>query len=176
MVEVFNDCKMLRTKYAAEIRSHFSHQHHHCPVIFTTKVLNIHIHPCHKFFIKGMFGAINFVDIGTEMATKCITPNLRSDLQALPFVVERDFAHQNCRARNAHSSRVCQNCSLISLSSSAASRMHRRNCTLNPLQTLQEDSQACPNSYANWLVILLLVIFLLVTNVLLMNLLIAMFR
>ncbi|NXX45332.1 TRPM5 protein, partial [Tricholaema leucomelas] len=55
------------------------------------------------------------------------------------------------------------------------SRMHSRNCTLNPLQTLQEDSQACPNSYANWLVILLLVIFLLVTNVLLMNLLIAMF-
>uniref|UniRef100_A0A3B3UE44 Transient receptor potential cation channel, subfamily M, member 5 n=1 Tax=Poecilia latipinna TaxID=48699 RepID=A0A3B3UE44_9TELE len=33
----------------------------------------------------------------------------------------------------------------------------------------------CPNKYANWLVILLLVIFLLVTNVLLLNLLIAMF-
>uniref|UniRef100_A0A3Q1JIJ0 Uncharacterized protein n=1 Tax=Anabas testudineus TaxID=64144 RepID=A0A3Q1JIJ0_ANATE len=33
----------------------------------------------------------------------------------------------------------------------------------------------CPNHYANWLVILLLVIFLLVTNVLLLNLLIAMF-
>uniref|UniRef100_A0A8C4I8Z0 Transient receptor potential cation channel, subfamily M, member 5 n=1 Tax=Dicentrarchus labrax TaxID=13489 RepID=A0A8C4I8Z0_DICLA len=33
----------------------------------------------------------------------------------------------------------------------------------------------CPNIYANWLVILLLVIFLLVTNVLLLNLLIAMF-
>uniref|UniRef100_A0A4W6ERM3 Transient receptor potential cation channel, subfamily M, member 5 n=1 Tax=Lates calcarifer TaxID=8187 RepID=A0A4W6ERM3_LATCA len=33
----------------------------------------------------------------------------------------------------------------------------------------------CPNVYANWLVILLLVIFLLVTNVLLLNLLIAMF-
>ncbi|NXG46592.1 TRPM5 protein, partial [Psilopogon haemacephalus] len=52
------------------------------------------------------------------------------------------------------------------------SRMRPRNCTLNPLQ---EDSPTCPNSYANWLVILLLVIFLLVTNVLLMNLLIAMF-
>uniref|UniRef100_A0A672SM57 Ion transport domain-containing protein n=1 Tax=Sinocyclocheilus grahami TaxID=75366 RepID=A0A672SM57_SINGR len=33
----------------------------------------------------------------------------------------------------------------------------------------------CPNIYANWLVILLLVIYLLVTNVLLLNLLIAMF-
>uniref|UniRef100_A0AAR2J673 Transient receptor potential cation channel, subfamily M, member 5 n=1 Tax=Pygocentrus nattereri TaxID=42514 RepID=A0AAR2J673_PYGNA len=38
-------------------------------------------------------------------------------------------------------------------------------CTLPP----------CPNIYANWLVILLLVIYLLVTNVLLLNLLIAMF-
>ncbi|NXI48431.1 TRPM5 protein, partial [Galbula dea] len=55
------------------------------------------------------------------------------------------------------------------------SRMYPRNCTLNPLQILQENSPSCPNSYANWLVILLLVIFLLVTNVLLMNLLIAMF-
>uniref|UniRef100_A0A8C0F9Q1 Ion transport domain-containing protein n=1 Tax=Bubo bubo TaxID=30461 RepID=A0A8C0F9Q1_BUBBB len=55
------------------------------------------------------------------------------------------------------------------------SRMHPRNCTLNPLQILQENPPSCPNSYANWLVILLLVIFLLVTNVLLMNLLIAMF-
>ncbi|XP_068004416.1 transient receptor potential cation channel subfamily M member 5 [Melanerpes formicivorus] len=55
------------------------------------------------------------------------------------------------------------------------SRIYPRNCTLDPLQTLQESSEACPNSYANWLVILLLVIFLLVTNVLLLNLLIAMF-
>ncbi|NWU91402.1 TRPM5 protein, partial [Upupa epops] len=55
------------------------------------------------------------------------------------------------------------------------SRIYPRNCTLNPLQMLQENSPSCPNSYANWLVILLLVIFLLVTNVLLMNLLIAMF-
>ncbi|XP_064432510.1 transient receptor potential cation channel subfamily M member 5 [Mirounga angustirostris] len=47
------------------------------------------------------------------------------------------------------------------------------NCSLHPL--LQEDSPSCPNLYANWLVILLLVTFLLVTNVLLMNLLIAMF-
>ncbi|XP_027435443.1 transient receptor potential cation channel subfamily M member 5 isoform X1 [Zalophus californianus] len=49
----------------------------------------------------------------------------------------------------------------------------RVNCSLHPL--LQEDSPSCPNFYANWLVILLLVTFLLVTNVLLMNLLIAMF-
>lgn len=39
-----------------------------------------------------------------------------------------------------------------------------------------DSSASCPNLYANWLVILLLVTFLLVTNVLLMNLLIAMFR
>uniref|UniRef100_A0A8B9V616 Transient receptor potential cation channel subfamily M member 5 n=1 Tax=Anas zonorhyncha TaxID=75864 RepID=A0A8B9V616_9AVES len=55
------------------------------------------------------------------------------------------------------------------------SRVFPRNCTLNPLQILQDNSPSCPNNYANWLVILLLVIFLLVTNVLLMNLLIAMF-
>uniref|UniRef100_A0A8D0C733 Transient receptor potential cation channel subfamily M member 5 n=1 Tax=Salvator merianae TaxID=96440 RepID=A0A8D0C733_SALMN len=40
---------------------------------------------------------------------------------------------------------------------------------------LMENAVSCPNIYANWLVILLLVVFLLVTNVLLMNLLIAMF-
>uniref|UniRef100_U3KAF6 Transient receptor potential cation channel subfamily M member 5 n=1 Tax=Ficedula albicollis TaxID=59894 RepID=U3KAF6_FICAL len=55
------------------------------------------------------------------------------------------------------------------------SRTYPRNCTFSPLQALQENTPSCPNSYANWLVILLLVIFLLVTNVLLMNLLIAMF-
>ncbi|XP_058160944.1 transient receptor potential cation channel subfamily M member 5 isoform X1 [Dasypus novemcinctus] len=49
----------------------------------------------------------------------------------------------------------------------------RVNCSVHPL--LLEDSPSCPNLYANWLVILLLVAFLLVTNVLLMNLLIAMF-
>ncbi|XP_053514216.1 transient receptor potential cation channel subfamily M member 5 [Artibeus jamaicensis] len=47
------------------------------------------------------------------------------------------------------------------------------NCSADPL--LPEGSPSCPNLYANWLVILLLVTFLLVTNVLLMNLLIAMF-
>ncbi|NWZ02018.1 TRPM5 protein, partial [Loxia curvirostra] len=55
------------------------------------------------------------------------------------------------------------------------SRTYPRNCTFNPLQILQENMPSCPNSYANWLVILLLVIFLLVTNVLLMNLLIAIY-
>lgn len=50
----------------------------------------------------------------------------------------------------------------------------RVNCSAHPL--LLENSPSCPNLYANWLVILLLVTFLLVTNVLLMNLLIAMFR
>ena len=50
----------------------------------------------------------------------------------------------------------------------------RVNCSAHPL--LLEGSPSCPNLYANWLVILLLVTFLLVTNVLLMNLLIAMFR
>uniref|UniRef100_A0A8C6FTN2 Transient receptor potential cation channel subfamily M member 5 n=1 Tax=Moschus moschiferus TaxID=68415 RepID=A0A8C6FTN2_MOSMO len=49
----------------------------------------------------------------------------------------------------------------------------RVNCSVNPL--LLEGSPSCPNLYANWVVILLLVTFLLVTNVLLMNLLIAMF-
>ncbi|XP_070638632.1 transient receptor potential cation channel subfamily M member 5 [Bos indicus] len=49
----------------------------------------------------------------------------------------------------------------------------RVNCSLHPL--LLEGSPSCPNLYANWVVILLLVTFLLVTNVLLMNLLIAMF-
>ncbi|XP_074132097.1 transient receptor potential cation channel subfamily M member 5 [Sminthopsis crassicaudata] len=49
----------------------------------------------------------------------------------------------------------------------------RVNCSAHPL--LLENSPSCPNLYANWLVILLLVTFLLVTNVLLMNLLIAMF-
>ncbi|XP_006861093.1 PREDICTED: transient receptor potential cation channel subfamily M member 5 [Chrysochloris asiatica] len=49
----------------------------------------------------------------------------------------------------------------------------RVNCSTHPL--MLGDSPSCPNLYANWLVILLLVTFLLVTNVLLMNLLIAMF-
>lgn len=50
------------------------------------------------------------------------------------------------------------------------------NCTNNSEEIILGLRPPCPNVYANWLVILLLVIFLLVTNVLLLNLLIAMFR
>lgn len=50
------------------------------------------------------------------------------------------------------------------------------NCTVDSDEILKGLLPPCPNKYANWLVILLLVIFLLVTNVLLLNLLIAMFR
>lgn len=50
------------------------------------------------------------------------------------------------------------------------------NCTSDSEEIIMGLRPPCPNIYANWLVILLLVIFLLVTNVLLLNLLIAMFR
>lgn len=50
------------------------------------------------------------------------------------------------------------------------------NCTNDSEEIIMGIRPPCPNVYANWLVILLLVIFLLVTNVLLLNLLIAMFR
>uniref|UniRef100_A0A3Q3VYR2 Uncharacterized protein n=1 Tax=Mola mola TaxID=94237 RepID=A0A3Q3VYR2_MOLML len=49
------------------------------------------------------------------------------------------------------------------------------NCTNDSEEIIMGLRPPCPNVYANWLVILLLVIFLLVTNVLLLNLLIAMF-
>eukprot|EP00061_Rhincodon_typus_P012977 g39054.t1 len=39
----------------------------------------------------------------------------------------------------------------------------------------EEELSTCTNTYANWLVILLLTIFLLIANILLVNLLIAMF-
>ncbi|XP_043914863.1 transient receptor potential cation channel subfamily M member 5 [Protopterus annectens] len=54
-------------------------------------------------------------------------------------------------------------------------RMNDVNCTTDPVKIMMGNLEPCPNRYANWLVILLLVIFLLVTNVLLLNLLIAMF-
>ncbi|XP_051779562.1 transient receptor potential cation channel subfamily M member 5 [Erpetoichthys calabaricus] len=54
-------------------------------------------------------------------------------------------------------------------------RMPQTNCSYNPIDIFNDTFPSCPNLYANWLVILLLVIFLLVTNVLLLNLLIAMF-
>ncbi|XP_056872165.1 transient receptor potential cation channel subfamily M member 5 isoform X2 [Takifugu flavidus] len=56
-----------------------------------------------------------------------------------------------------------------------AARMPEINCTNDSEEIIQGLRPPCPNIYANWLVILLLVIFLLVTNVLLLNLLIAMF-
>uniref|UniRef100_A0A3B3SRM5 Transient receptor potential cation channel, subfamily M, member 5 n=1 Tax=Paramormyrops kingsleyae TaxID=1676925 RepID=A0A3B3SRM5_9TELE len=56
-----------------------------------------------------------------------------------------------------------------------AARMPETNCTTDQEEIIMGKLPPCPNIYANWLVILLLVIFLLVTNVLLMNLLIAMF-
>uniref|UniRef100_A0A8C1J832 Transient receptor potential cation channel, subfamily M, member 5 n=1 Tax=Cyprinus carpio TaxID=7962 RepID=A0A8C1J832_CYPCA len=49
------------------------------------------------------------------------------------------------------------------------------NCTNDVQEIVSGILPPCPNIYANWLVILLLVIYLLVTNVLLLNLLIAMF-
>ncbi|KAJ8417010.1 hypothetical protein AAFF_G00282370 [Aldrovandia affinis] len=53
--------------------------------------------------------------------------------------------------------------------------MPETNCTTELEEILAGTRPPCPNVYANWLVILLLVIYLLVTNVLLLNLLIAMF-
>ncbi|XP_061594992.1 transient receptor potential cation channel subfamily M member 5 isoform X2 [Cololabis saira] len=56
-----------------------------------------------------------------------------------------------------------------------AAWMPKMNCTNDRDEIILGLLPPCPNVYANWLVILLLVIFLLVTNVLLLNLLIAMF-
>uniref|UniRef100_A0A8D2IUG4 Transient receptor potential cation channel subfamily M member 4 n=1 Tax=Varanus komodoensis TaxID=61221 RepID=A0A8D2IUG4_VARKO len=49
------------------------------------------------------------------------------------------------------------------------------NCTYDPVAILMENANPCTNTYANWLVLILLVIFLLIANILLLNLLIAMF-
>ncbi|XP_052006330.1 transient receptor potential cation channel subfamily M member 5-like [Xyrauchen texanus] len=56
-----------------------------------------------------------------------------------------------------------------------AAKMPDGNCTNDVEEIISGILPPCPNIYANWLVILLLVIYLLVTNVLLLNLLIAMF-
>ncbi|KAI7814824.1 putative transient receptor potential cation channel subfamily M member 5 [Triplophysa rosa] len=56
-----------------------------------------------------------------------------------------------------------------------AAKMPDDNCTDDVHEIVMGTLPPCPNVYANWLVILLLVIYLLVTNVLLLNLLIAMF-
>ncbi|XP_075046847.1 transient receptor potential cation channel subfamily M member 4 isoform X2 [Mixophyes fleayi] len=56
-----------------------------------------------------------------------------------------------------------------------AGKLGDKNCTDDPLAIMNEILPPCPNTFANWLVILLLVVFLLVANILLLNLLIAMF-
>ncbi|XP_004916435.2 transient receptor potential cation channel subfamily M member 4 isoform X2 [Xenopus tropicalis] len=56
-----------------------------------------------------------------------------------------------------------------------ASKIASSNCTNDPIAIMLEEAEPCTNTYANWLVILLLVVFLLVANILLLNLLIAMF-
>lgn len=48
-------------------------------------------------------------------------------------------------------------------------------CTENTT-LIEAGAEPCTSTYANWLVVILLVIYLLVTNILLVNLLIAMFR
>lgn len=49
------------------------------------------------------------------------------------------------------------------------------NCT-NNVTLIHAGFEPCMDTYANWLVIVLLMVYLLVTNILLINLLIAMFR
>ncbi|XP_053546772.1 transient receptor potential cation channel subfamily M member 4 [Bombina bombina] len=56
-----------------------------------------------------------------------------------------------------------------------AAKFSASNCTNDPVAIMMEEAPPCTNTYANWLVILLLVVFLLVANILLLNLLIAMF-
>ncbi|MEE6509068.1 hypothetical protein FKM82_024067 [Ascaphus truei] len=56
-----------------------------------------------------------------------------------------------------------------------ATKISTFNCTDDPIAIMLEEAEPCTNTYANWLVILLLVVFLLVANILLLNLLIAMF-
>ncbi|XP_053308236.1 transient receptor potential cation channel subfamily M member 4-like [Spea bombifrons] len=56
-----------------------------------------------------------------------------------------------------------------------AAKIAAYNCTDDPIAIMMEEAPPCTNTYANWLVILLLVVFLLVANILLLNLLIAMF-
>ncbi|XP_069764715.1 transient receptor potential cation channel subfamily M member 4-like isoform X2 [Narcine bancroftii] len=63
----------------------------------------------------------------------------------------------------------------IPLNELDAAQMPLSNCTDDPVAILMEELPPCTNTYANWLVILLLTIFLLVANILLVNLLIAMF-
>ncbi|XP_040183510.1 transient receptor potential cation channel subfamily M member 4 [Rana temporaria] len=63
----------------------------------------------------------------------------------------------------------------IELDAMDAGKLSIGNCTDDPVAIMNEELPPCPNTFANWLVILLLVVFLLVANILLLNLLIAMF-
>ncbi|KAM9299440.1 transient receptor potential cation channel subfamily M member 4 [Gastrophryne carolinensis] len=63
----------------------------------------------------------------------------------------------------------------IELNQMDAGKLEMPNCTNDPVAIMNEELPPCPNTFANWLVILLLVVFLLVANILLLNLLIAMF-
>lgn len=56
-----------------------------------------------------------------------------------------------------------------------ADKLEKVNCT-NDTTLIEAGAEPCLSTYANWLVVILLVIYLLVTNILLVNLLIAMFR
>ncbi|XP_008413218.1 transient receptor potential cation channel subfamily M member 4a isoform X2 [Poecilia reticulata] len=53
-------------------------------------------------------------------------------------------------------------------------KLEERNCTYNHSE-IEAGAEPCPSTYANWLVVILLVIYLLFTNIVLVNLLIAMF-
>jgi len=58
---------------------------------------------------------------------------------------------------------------------SLADKRHEKQCTDNAT-LIHQGAEPCPQSDANWLVLILLSVYLLVTNILLVNLLIAMFR
>ncbi|XP_029997367.1 transient receptor potential cation channel subfamily M member 4a [Sphaeramia orbicularis] len=62
----------------------------------------------------------------------------------------------------------------IPISEMDADKLVEVNCTDDP-QRIEAGEEPCVSTYANWLVVILLVIYLLVTNILLVNLLIAMF-
>lgn len=56
-----------------------------------------------------------------------------------------------------------------------ADKLEEVNCTNNATR-IEAGEEPCLSTFANWLVVILLVIYLLFTNIVLVNLLIAMFR
>lgn len=56
-----------------------------------------------------------------------------------------------------------------------ADKLEQGNCT-NDAALIEAGEEPCLNTFANWLVVILLVIYLLFTNIVLVNLLIAIFR